>query len=135
MVPPYPTYLLHVSWTWDHTNREFATLTVEGCEGSQYETGFEVLADPNGNQDDKNNKLNELRGVARALRRHQGGTLDAQLICLYRIVDQSEHSAPLGSPYALVSELHYKLQPICTFDDRGNPIPFVPASPQTTGGE
>lgn len=130
MVPPYAMYLLEAVWVNDHYNREFATLTVEGREGQRYETGFEVLVDPEGDPGDKAAKLSELREVAHALRRHYGGShtasvIPARLVCLYRIVDQGEMPWA-GNSNSRLRELHMKLEPICTFDGDGNPVPICP---------
>jgi hypothetical protein len=124
MKPAYAVYVLEVEWSWDHSNREFATLTVEGTEGNRYEPEFEKLLDPTFPPERKVSMLDELRRVTSALNRSAMG--EARMRCLYRVTDydgvavRPVHPAALDAGHAVMMQMW--LQPICRFDADGAPV-------------
>ncbi len=124
MKPAYAMYLLQVEWTWDHSNTEFATITVEGREGCRYEPEFERLLDPDFPQVRKSGMIEELNAVAQAVARGTPGS--CRVVRLYRIEDavgilnggQPNGAFAAGS----LAVMQMTLRPVCEFDSEGAPI-------------
>lgn len=120
MKPLYAVYLLESQWSWDHANREFATITIEGKEGERYEKGFEELLNPECPIDVRKSMLEDLLKIARA--QNKCAMTDApHLVALYRVMDAG--GILLSSLRRKnVENLDMNLKFICAFDSKNQPV-------------
>lgn len=123
-------YVLVSSWSWDHHNSEFATITIEGDEGQRQEVEFEKVI-LEGTDEDKRSMVSTLRGIAG---KQNGSPQDkGHLVALLRVTDRSGNqmsSIPLDEGVRQGKEqyLFMTMKPICTFDDDDNIIPTAAIS-------
>ncbi len=127
MQPAYAIYLLESRWTYDHSNTEIATITVEGREGQRWQMELEDLLKPELNANIKKMTIKELREIAQ----NQCGTQSGicRLIRLYRVVDHE--GLTVNSPLTVELEggrktasVSLKLKPICDFDENDRILPI-----------
>jgi hypothetical protein len=124
------TYLLESNWAFDHSHREFATFTLE--EGTQ--PAPEKILDPSLPEWERKWLLKTLKKIFDAQVPKHGSY---RMTRLYRVLDRNffgyqpgiEHHSQKatmdGRLEQEVVDFHLILQPICDFDDDGNPIPCV----------
>jgi len=126
----YAVYVLISSWSWDHSNQEMATITIEGVEGERVGIEFEKVI-LEGTDEDKCSLVDTLRGIAEK----QNGSLQdrGRLVALCRVIDRSGcqmGSIPLNQDVVKGKEqyLFMTMKPICTFDEKDNIIPTAAIS-------
>lgn len=119
MKPAYAIYVLESEWTWDHFNRELATITVEGTEGHRYRQEFECIAESDCPERIKEKIVSELKDIAKSQNQCPMESTP-RLIRLYRVIDHD--GILLRRPRAgETPKLNFTMQIICEFDSHGNP--------------
>jgi len=126
------TYVLESSWAYDHSHREFATFTLEECDNEN--KAPERLLDSSLPEYDKKWILEHLKRIFEAQIPTHGSY---RMTRLYRVFKhsffgyQARYSSMFGDVHVDghlerdVVDFHLILQPICDFDDNGEPIPCV----------
>jgi hypothetical protein len=124
------TYLLESNWAFDHSHREFATFTLE--EGTLLAP--EKILDSSLPKWEKKWFLETLKKIFDAQVPKDGCY---RMTRLYRVLDQSFFGYQPGIEYHSqkatmdgqlereVIDFHLILQPICDFNDNGEPIPCI----------
>lgn len=108
-------YVLEVRWTWDNSNTEYGTRTIE-----EPEIGFDNILNCSPREREK--MLFEIYELARGLDRSIMGK--ATLVRFYRVVWEDGYRWPRKS---VASDgtvtLRMRMKPICDFDELGKPVP------------
>lgn len=132
MKPAYAIYVLESEWSWDHTNKEIATFTVEGIEGDRWQQELECLIDPLCPEDVKNGIMEDFKDIAKIQNKCRVNCTP-HLLRLYRVVncDGSIVQQPTSKRGAPQVNLTLKL--ICGFDRKGNII--IPNGQQPSCGD
>lgn len=120
MRPAYAIYVLESEWSWDHTNREIATFTVEGVEGQRWQEEFECLIDPLCPEDTKQSIIRDFKDVAKMQNKCQM-SCTPHLLRLYRVTNY-DGILRYRTPKGKTPKLNMILELICEFDQQGNPI-------------
>ncbi len=120
MQPLYAIYLLESEWTWDHTNTEIATLTVEGAEGERWQKEFECLVDPLCPEHIKRSVVENLKTVATAQNNCQMDSTP-RLVRLYRVTDY-DGILRINPQKGESPKLNLTLKLICEFDCENYPL-------------
>lgn len=125
MKPPYAVYLLVSEWSWDHTNREIATITIEGRAGHRYEKEYERII-----SEASPRELKQLASTFRQIAEAQGGTFTGSLhlVCLYRVIGWSGSllsPSHVGLLHGQTRNISMALKPVCTFGASDTIIPSV----------
>jgi len=118
--PSCDIYVLQIVWRWDHTNYEMGTLTYERYEEMCFENYEQLMSAPEGKREALSQAMEE---VFEALDK---SIMDkGEMVALFKVVPP--YYGYFGSPSIEKDgalELNLKLQPICSFDNDGNPIPY-----------
>lgn len=132
MKPDYAVYVIEISWSFDHTNFEYATITNEGRDGQRYEPDFEEII-ASGNSSQKKMMVAYLRRLANTLNGGPAGAGAVKLIRLYRVVDDgSNFVSGLSRKNGSTVKLEMTLKPICDFDSKDEIRRIPPAEDRIT---
>lgn len=118
-------YVLETKWSWDNTNVEYGTITIE-----EPDDGFEVLLDPKCGSMRKEVLLSQLRKVADGLDRSIMGK--GAMIALYRISGPDNYKWVQKKNSRGKITLTMCLTPVCGFDQDGNPVSIEKSSIKVT---
>lgn len=111
------TFVLVSNWSWDLSNTELATITLENYEFDEI-GGVENLSPA---------RMPSGLGMAiEKIRKAQDRSVlgHNSLVALYRVTNRIELQKIILAP-GKNHNVAFSLQPVCKFDDEGNPKPFL----------
>jgi hypothetical protein len=115
-------YVLELQWAWDNSHVEWHTLSYEAFENMSFSAEELTSSRPSQGAQRLLRELEEMRRVI--ITPSMGPTEMRRLYCMLRTDYYGyEPYSNFGKEVGSKVDVHFVLEPICDFDDKGKPIP------------